>query len=687
MRLPSFGVLFLGFCLVVLILGPAMPIHVSALRVSHDLPSSANGTATPGVCADNSPTPFVAALTGNLSSGKKCKDFVGNYPDYIQTLAAPDESFTLTIIPVLWEGGRQTILHLEFSSPNPNLALTSFVIGGLAITPGAGTANVPGYVVCGLDSNGVFYNLVADTNNTSSNPPIEVGVCSPATMTFNDASGVLQAMEPSVIQFADTSTTRWDIDGLAGSSPLKSPLPWVDLVVEGFPSDLTNVDADGPTPSNNLTQSFMANANNFLAVAEENEGGTIVQHTAGGLSIPSITTALSNDAIGNAMVITPATVEGSGFAAQINASTATPQQDGAGNLTGVPSPADPLLPPSCVPTGYTNGAVLRTAWFSYIPSATSTVNISTANSRYDTVLAVFTGTPGDLSEQYCDDDFSDPTTKITYSQAQLQSVSLTGGVNYYIMVGESPTSTGIQNNKFGKPTTPPVNVAAPLSNDATLFFSVTQVSASLVPTALATPAKLSFPAEAIGVVSASKKVTLSNTSTNGASLSVSSLFFTGANQTDFAVSSNSCLGTLAPGAKCAINVTFSPMNFGARAATLNIMDNATNSPQTVALSGTGPDFDISISPTSATVAQGQATSATVTLTPVNGFNQTISVTCAAPPSSTCSANPVTLDGVHAATTIVTITTSAKTPKNTYNTNVFGTTGADKHSTRIVITVD
>jgi hypothetical protein len=48
---------------------------------------------------------------------------------------------------------------------------------------------------------------------------------------------------------------------------------------------------------------------------------------------------------------------------------------------------------------------------------------------------------------------------------------------------------------------------------------------------------------------------------------------------------------------------------------------------------------------------------------------------------------VTLDGVNPATTTLTITTSAKTPMATYKTNVFGSSGSDKHSTQITVTVN
>jgi hypothetical protein len=51
--------------------------------------------------------------------------------------------------------------------------------------------------------------------------------------------------------------------------------------------------------------------------------------------------------------------------------------------------------------------------------------------------------------------------------------------------------------------------------------------------------------------------------------------------------SSTCGTTLAPGANCPINVSFSPTTSGPLTGTLSVTDNATDSPQTVALSGTG----------------------------------------------------------------------------------------------------
>lgn len=87
--------------------------------------------------------------------------------------------------------------------------------------------------------------------------------------------------------------------------------------------------------------------------------------------------------------------------------------------------------------------------------------------------------------------------------------------------------------------------------------------------------------------SQTKGVTISNTSSVALlnlSWSISGSFF------NFSIAGSTC-GTapakLNPGASCVVNVTFSPWYTGSQSATLSFTDNASNSPQKVALSGSG----------------------------------------------------------------------------------------------------
>jgi len=91
---------------------------------------------------------------------------------------------------------------------------------------------------------------------------------------------------------------------------------------------------------------------------------------------------------------------------------------------------------------------------------------------------------------------------------------------------------------------------------------------------------LKFASQLVGTTSASQNVTLSNTGSG--TLNITSLTSSG----DFK-QTNSCGSSVAPGANCTITVTFTPTNINLRSGTVTIADNATGSPQTVALSGKG----------------------------------------------------------------------------------------------------
>jgi hypothetical protein len=96
--------------------------------------------------------------------------------------------------------------------------------------------------------------------------------------------------------------------------------------------------------------------------------------------------------------------------------------------------------------------------------------------------------------------------------------------------------------------------------------------------------------ELLGTTSAEQSITLTN---HGSStLSLASITVTGANPQDFS-HTNNCGTAVAVGASCTINVAFRPTHVGARIATLAIADNAPTSPQTVSLSGTSTEVELS----------------------------------------------------------------------------------------------
>ena len=95
------------------------------------------------------------------------------------------------------------------------------------------------------------------------------------------------------------------------------------------------------------------------------------------------------------------------------------------------------------------------------------------------------------------------------------------------------------------------------------------------------PTALKFANQVVNTTSNAKTVTLANTGT--AALNITGIATSG----DFAILSKTCGSTLAAGAKCKVKVTFTPTVPAKLTGTLTFTDNAPNSPQTVALSGTG----------------------------------------------------------------------------------------------------
>ena len=98
------------------------------------------------------------------------------------------------------------------------------------------------------------------------------------------------------------------------------------------------------------------------------------------------------------------------------------------------------------------------------------------------------------------------------------------------------------------------------------------------------PTSLSFGSWVVGTKSTAQSVTLTNN--QNSTLNISSIGFTGTNPGDF-TQTNTCGSALAAQATCTISVVFAPTASGTRTATLNVTDDAANSPQTAAVSGTG----------------------------------------------------------------------------------------------------
>jgi hypothetical protein len=140
---------------------------------------------------------------------------------------------------------------------------------------------------------------------------------------------------------------------------------------------------------------------------------------------------------------------------------------------------------------------------------------------------------------------------------------------------------------------------------------------------------LMFSSTADGSTSAAQTVTITNTGTGAVTLTSETL--TGTNASSYVISANTCTSSLASNANCAVSIEFKPTATGTLTASLSVADNATGSPQTVPLTGTGSAStapNVSLAPTSLMFASqtvGTA-SASQAITLSNTGNAALSIT-------------------------------------------------------------
>ncbi len=136
-----------------------------------------------------------------------------------------------------------------------------------------------------------------------------------------------------------------------------------------------------------------------------------------------------------------------------------------------------------------------------------------------------------------------------------------------------------------------------------------------------TPTSLKWGSVVVGTTTTAKSITLKNTGT--ATLNISNIAVSG----DYALATSTkpCGSTLAVNATCLIKVTFSPTQLGVRSGDVTLTDDATNSPQTVPLSGTGI-APATLTPATATYAATTVGSTSVAKVFVLGNKQSVALT-------------------------------------------------------------
>jgi Abnormal spindle-like microcephaly-assoc'd, ASPM-SPD-2-Hydin/NHL repeat len=211
--------------------------------------------------------------------------------------------------------------------------------------------------------------------------------------------------------------------------------------------------------------------------------------------------------------------------------------------------------------------------------------------------------------------------------------------------------------------TVPVTVTNPSPGGGTSNSVSFTISAPLAPEASLSTASVNFPNTVVAATATTPVITLSNPGT--APLVITGITINGNDPSDFA-ETTTCTNSLQPGDSCNITVTFTPASAASFTATLSVSDNAANTPQAIALSGTGvpvPTFTLS-SPTGAqTIQPGATAQYTINATAQNGtFAGSVTFAASGLPSgATATFNPDSVTpGNSSAATQLTIQTASQT---------------------------
>ena len=175
------------------------------------------------------------------------------------------------------------------------------------------------------------------------------------------------------------------------------------------------------------------------------------------------------------------------------------------------------------------------------------------------------------------------TDAAQFSKSQTCAATLAVNTSCTISVTFSPTLAGAR------------SAAVTITDDATGSpQSIPLSGTGTAPGVGLAPTSLSFGNQTVGTSSTPQSITLTNTGTSV--LNLASIALTGTDAAQFS-KSQTCAATLAVNTSCTISVTFSPTTAGAKSAAVTITDDATGSPQSVPLSGTGAAPGVGLAPT------------------------------------------------------------------------------------------
>ena len=217
-----------------------------------------------------------------------------------------------------------------------------------------------------------------------------------------------------------------------------------------------------------------------------------------------------------------------------------------------------------------------------------------------TTSGTFTVSPSTLSFANIYAGSEGKSLSVTLNNGTTNSVGLTGisitgpQANEFAMSGQScglslpPSTTCTVTVLFKTGNTGARSATLTFSNSAGNSPQIVALTGSGIASSgsiVANPSSVSWGPVAVGNVSGSKSITLTN---NGSvTIPISAITLTSTDSDDFHIISQTCGTGLAAGASCNVSLSFKPKAVGTRVALLTVVGGAANSPFQIAISGPG----------------------------------------------------------------------------------------------------
>jgi hypothetical protein len=483
-----------------------------------------------------------------------------------------DFSFTSSTLPITIDAGKQAIINATFrptttGARSATMTITHNALGGSTTITLNGTGTAP-------DIN-VTPSPLFDFGN------VLVGSTSPAQVFTIKNTGTAD-LNVSAIALGNTANSEFTM--VAPSTPL--------IITPGSTNTLSVTLKPSQTGlrSGTITITSDAGTSPTTVVVQGTGVAPVVSLAPTSLQFESLvnqplTKPITVTNTGTAdLSISQITVTGTNAAAFTFASGALPITVAAGNSTTV------------------NVTFTPTARTSYSASLSFTDN---AGNSPQSVALSGTGTSPGYSPSATSFDFGTQNVGTTSTPQQLV-ITNNGNANLVItnlqLAGTNPGDFAFTAGTLPITVTPnqttSINLTfiptAEMARSATLQItdnadsspqSVALTGTGIQPKAVPSPTSLSFGNQLEHTASTAATITVTNT--GSAALVITAVSISGTNAGDFAFTAGTFPITVDPTKNTTIPVTFTPSGIGARTATLNIIDNAADSPQSVGLSGTG----------------------------------------------------------------------------------------------------